>query len=912
MYSKRNLYKLKIIALLTVYIFYAMYLFDPYVRADAFSDAVNDARAMGQTMRESFKPGNLQGNSNPATLNPQYEAAQTQKGTYTDFYANPAGMSGSVNNDARTWVIDSEATRAHMDLRNDPVFGNKCLQRDGETGKCIQWSLSSDVTKNSYPDCDTIVTTIYDDPEIEKTCTGTRTSYEKDCTMKAYPQLVQQTIEVPCDQYEIDPQPGQIYARCKDIFLWYKEKGPSGAAVDDCSCIYHGVWGCFSNPLYEIDPPPPDANFWATSYQIIMCNSAEGWDLGFYNSTNWYWRYDHSRVERLSIIEDSTCLDFDALLESGKCVVKMMIQCDPTEVYCFKSIDNFEFTNEVPIEDQAWKVPTTTGASIPCTSAGCTYKYTPIQGYGGTWIYTWVLESCPTGETCISGFCGGTVIIDPSPGYGQYTGTSRALDESVSWSCLSPTGNASYIEYAHYKNSFHCKTVAGEIDNYEVCLNYDDITVGDTWGGPYVVTADPVRRSWNEPYEVRSPWGTRATVYTIKHSSLLGGSFVKSYRNVWSMAAHLVCNATTDTCKPLIDEGCYFDRTECIDEYCNERLYTYKCGGTGQVTAYEKSFVCAGELRCMGTECTEVIKLESSSFGDAATASEILNNMLIDTADGGAGNGVFPGMVYSCQDSPKNCCDGSAPGVSIMDYVDATSAMYTVGKAAVKQFAPAMYDALAGACTKLMSSATFGLVGGEGSMVATIQAGVGEMALEAVGTIVSTGLEAVGVTIETTLTVLEVIGSVIATLSTVLYVLIILYAIYVILTFLYKIMFQCDSEDMETSTKLTLGVCHLVGVVSEKVLGMPLKDRNVYCCFNSMLARLIQEQGRQQLGVGWGTGDAPDCRGLSLGEISELDFSKMDLSEYMQYVRLKTEMTKEEEEAAMVQAMQSAEKLMLQ
>lgn len=125
-------------------------------------------------------------------------------------------------------------------------------------------------------------------------------------------------------------------------------------------------------------------------------------------------------------------------------------------------------------------------------------------------------------------------------------------------------------------------------------------------------------------------------------------------------------------------------------------------------------------------------------------------------------------------------------------------------------------------------------------------------------------------------------------------------------------MFQCDEEDMETSQKLTLRVCHLVGVISEKVLGMPLKDRNVYCCFNSMLARLIQEQGRLQLGLGWGTGDLPDCRGFSIGEIAEMDFTKMDLSEYMKYVKVKTKLTLEEEEAAMLKAMQSAEQLLLQ
>jgi len=34
--------------------------------------------------------------------------------------------------------------------------------------------------------------------------------------------------------------------------------------------------------------------------------------------------------------------------------------------------------------------------------------------------------------------------------------------------------------------------------------------------------------------------------------------------------------------------------------------------------------------------------------------------------------------------------------------------------------------------------------------------------------------------------------------------------------------------------------------------------------------------------------DNPDCAGLTFGELSALDFSQMDLTEYMQYVQEKS------------------------
>lgn len=43
----------------------------------------------------------------------------------------------------------------------------------------------------------------------------------------------------------------------------------------------------------------------------------------------------------------------------------------------------------------------------------------------------------------------------------------------------------------------------------------------------------------------------------------------------------------------------------------------------------------------------------------------------------------------------------------------------------------------------------------------------------------------------------------------------------------------------------------------------------------------MNEQGRPQIGKAWGPATAPDCAGFTMGEVAMLDFSKMDLSEFV-------------------------------
>ena len=94
-------------------------------------------------------------------------------------------------------------------------------------------------------------------------------------------------------------------------------------------------------------------------------------------------------------------------------------------------------------------------------------------------------------------------------------------------------------------------------------------------------------------------------------------------------------------------------------------------------------------------------------------------------------------------------------------------------------------------------------------------------------------------------------------------------------------LFGCPEEAKVLAAKQDEGLCTYVGTYcSRKVLGVCLAKKRSYCCFESKLSRLIQEQGRVQLRKDWGSARRPDCDGFSVAEFQRLNFAAMDLREY--------------------------------
>jgi conjugal transfer mating pair stabilization protein TraN len=101
----------------------------------------------------------------------------------------------------------------------------------------------------------------------------------------------------------------------------------------------------------------------------------------------------------------------------------------------------------------------------------------------------------------------------------------------------------------------------------------------------------------------------------------------------------------------------------------------------------------------------------------------------------------------------------------------------------------------------------------------------------------------------------------------------------------------CDQDESLLAMKRGQNLCHYVGTYcSQKILGSCVARKQSYCCFNSRLARIVQEQGRQQLGRSWGDPKSPDCSGLSAEDFQRLDFSQMDFGEFADEIMKNTRM----------------------
>ena len=88
---------------------------------------------------------------------------------------------------------------------------------------------------------------------------------------------------------------------------------------------------------------------------------------------------------------------------------------------------------------------------------------------------------------------------------------------------------------------------------------------------------------------------------------------------------------------------------------------------------------------------------------------------------------------------------------------------------------------------------------------------------------------------------------------------------------------DCSAEEIELAEERNAGNTHYLGQYCSRrtFFGVCIRRSRAWCVFGSKLGRILQQQGRAQLGVGWS-----DCRGLSVAEIEGIDFAGLDLSEF--------------------------------
>lgn len=401
-----------------------------------------------------------------------------------------------------------------------------------------------------------------------------------------------------------------------------------------------------------------------------------------------------------------------------------------------------------------------------------------------------------------------------------------------------------------------------------------------------------------------------------------------------------------DTCTKYKDQGCKFVSSECTPGMtgasgtCYVNDVVYDCGKDVKVDTIQAdtTYDCDG-IACLGEECINVDRTYSTDFAKVNALLNALQQMGQDMSCAGLDeNGkptgdenvtctVFGGTEGYCKIAVggwQDCCENPGGGPGVGEYIamlmsassahQATMALgehfiinqvetglaaqlsgqyaMTVGqikdvlRGGMEYLGDAfssVIDNIYGAMdylaapfkwfkemvmgkikefarkilTKILSECGFG-----GTVEGGVAAGGGQLAAENAAT------QAIG-------TVMAVVGWV--------------YLAYQVANLVIQLVYKCEEEEYETVSKRDTKNCHYVGSYCEdKKLGICIVKHRVYCCFQSPLGRIVNEQIKATQpeilakygNDTWGDPEHPNCGGIPLEAVAEINWDLINLDEW--------------------------------
>ncbi|EKO3920692.1 conjugal transfer mating pair stabilization protein TraN [Vibrio metschnikovii] len=367
---------------------------------------------------------------------------------------------------------------------------------------------------------------------------------------------------------------------------------------------------------------------------------------------------------------------------------------------------------------------------------------------------------------------------------------------------------------------------------------------------------------------------------------------------------------------------CGFISSECVDGaagssgQCYVFKDTYDCGTDVDVPTLEKNteFQCGGPIRCMGDDCLDITKSQSADFARATALLNAAQFLTQDmsctdsaTEEGGDGNvdqgcTVFGGEAGECKiavGGVSDCCE-KPTNISLADYLNLIMAVpkldgavmgLTDGNALKGAYQVLREPALQGwtEVTKPFTSYIENVSGAVDSFFQPVEQFVDQLidqlkeqvkevmmdVMKSAGQDAATEQAAAAASEQAAEAMMESAATWLSTAMTI-------YTVYVVAMVMIQMIYACEEEEFTMNAKRALKNCTYVGsYCKSKVLGACIEEREAYCCFNSPLSRIIQEQIRPQLGESFGSPKEPQCGGIPLEKVAEIDWSKINLDEWL-------------------------------
>ena len=336
----------------------------------------------------------------------------------------------------------------------------------------------------------------------------------------------------------------------------------------------------------------------------------------------------------------------------------------------------------------------------------------------------------------------------------------------------------------------------------------------------------------------------------------------------WQYSYQYACASNdVNTCSAYQNSsGCQVVGSTCMDKtpgtgQCNEWQYTYQC--QTQAAQTQQQLSCSGGLINAPTIATP--SNPNFTFPQAAVAQEILN-------EGSTYNNhgiLFGGVQETCTKGDlgiHNCCK-SSPGAHTNGQVmqiavgAAASTVKYAGSAAIDWASPYVYDAMysngiwtngmaSGMGTNLTASGFS--IGAYGFTYSTVNAaGTGLMGgtTNIVGNASSGYLEFNPYT----------------------------FAAAVAIAYLQSLS-ACTSEEQLLAMHKGANLSTYINeTCSSSMFGLSSICTDTYCSFNSVLAEIINIQGKTQLGL-----PIANCQGITPAQLSQINFTKINFSAFTQ------------------------------
>ena len=306
-------------------------------------------------------------------------------------------------------------------------------------------------------------------------------------------------------------------------------------------------------------------------------------------------------------------------------------------------------------------------------------------------------------------------------------------------------------------------------------------------------------------------------------------------------AANPACSLESSTCT----DG------QQINSQCLMEARTYRCMSRSPQTSTITD--CSGQQFCQNGNCFDRGYAPDTDFARSMALMEAAREAGVY----GAETEIFKGFDSRCRIKLfglANCCKKSSGGAGFSNFNLLGSAL-SVGGQALDVGSSYVYDALYDAPTLQQGlGAALGVLGGDGLFNPSFSFyGFSFSFLPSQG-FVFTGFDPYSLAFQIGVMILQDLLS-------------------------------CEQSEQILAMRRDQNLCHEIGTYCSSELKLLftkicIEHTKSYCCFNSRLARILNEQGRGQIGKSWGGAQSPNCTGFTQAEFAAIDFSSVDLSEF--------------------------------